>query len=191
MYGCLSIRTVSSILKTRFIYQAFMPEQTAHAISSSSTSEIDALIAGKSLGFYWKVSKFFILLMVVLEIANVILELYRYGNWIIEIVLFAILTLWLLKRYRVKIAVALFASIMISIVSGLLLAIFDTIWYRELWYLLNLVRKPCIISVVGIGSTFIFYLLFQSIIFKQERNNPKGGGIYGRTKERTKASFNK
>lgn len=159
-----------------------MPEQTAHIISSSAESGIDALIAGKSLGFYWKVGKFFILLMVVLEIANVILELYQYGNWIIEIVLFAILTLWLLKRYRVKIAVVLFASIMISIVAGLVLAIFDTIWYRELWYLLNLVRKPCIISAVGIGSTFIFYLLFQSIVFKQERKNPKGGGIYGRTK---------
>ena len=129
--------------------------------------------------------------MVVLEIANVILELYQYGNWIIEIVLFAILTLWLLRRFKVKIAAALFASVMVSIVAGVLLAIFDAIWYRELWYLLNLVRKPCIIGVVGIGTTFIFYLLFQSIVFKQERKDPKGGGIYGRTKERRKTSFHK
>jgi len=159
-----------------------MTEQDQVKKSVPENNEENDLIAGKSLGFYWKASKFFILLMVVLEIANVILELYQYGNWIIEIVLFAILTLWLIKRYRIKLAVVLFTSSMVGVIAGLLLAIFDTIWYRELWYLLNLIRKPCIISAVGIGSTFLFYLLFQSIVFKQQHNNPKGGGIYGRTK---------
>ena len=140
----------------------------------------DTLIAGKSLEFYWKASRLFMAVLVVLEIINIIFEVYEYGYWIIEVVIFIFFTAWLLKKWRVKLATAVIACAYLGIIAGLILAIFDIIWYHQWWYLLNLIRKPFLVGLVGIVTSFIFYLTFQSFKTKKKGKEPKGGGIYGR-----------
>jgi hypothetical protein len=138
-------------------------------------------IVGKSLKFYWQAIKWFIVLLVVLDILNAVLEVYKHGHWIIEAAVFIIFSFYLLKRWRVALTTAITASVFLGIISGLLLAIFDIIWYHQWWYLLNFIRLPCIIGAVGVATSLAFYLLFQNIKFKQSKD-VKGGGIYGRKK---------
>jgi len=158
-----------------------MTEQPTINMPSMKVESSHDFIAGKSLKFYWQAIKWFIVLLVVLDILNVVFEVYEYGHWVIEAVIFVIFSFYLLKRWKVALTTAITASVFLGIISGLLLAIFDIIWYHQWWYLLNFIRLPCIISAVGIATSLAFYLLFQNIKFKQSKD-VKGGGIYGRKK---------
>ncbi len=144
----------------------------------SSTISKEELIAGKSLSFYWQTIKWFILLLLVLEVSNIAFNIYEYGHWIIEAVVFLLFNFWLLRIRRLEFNTALTASIFIGIGGGLLLAIFEIIWYRELVYLLSLIRQPFIITGIGVVASFTFFLLFKNLLSKKDNNKSKGGGIY-------------
>jgi len=172
-----------------------MPEHVSIKQSEVTAHETNDLIAGKSLEFYWKTSRLFIAVLVVLEIINIIFEVYVYGHWIIEVVIFILFTAWLLKRWRVKLTTAIMGCVILGIIAGLLLAIFDIIWYHQWWYLLNLIRKPFLVGLVGLITTFIFYFSFRSFKTKKTskglgppgrpghssltNDSKKGGGMYG------------
>ncbi|MBU0598209.1 hypothetical protein KKF61_04420 [Patescibacteria group bacterium] len=139
----------------------------------------DIHLAGKSLEFYWRVAKFFILLLVVLEILNIVLEVHEYGSWVAEVAVFILFSVWLVLRFRIKLMPTITTAAFIGVTSGLVLAIFEIIWYHQWWYLLNLIRQPFIIAAVGMATSFVLYLLIGSLKTKKKNKEPKGGGIYG------------
>lgn len=138
--------------------------------NNSSTASKGELIAGKSLSFYWQTIRWFILLLLVLEVANISFDIYEYGHWIIVIVVFLLFNFWLLRIKRLEFNTTLTASIFIGIGGGLLLAIFEIIWYRELVYLLSLIRQPFIITGIGIVASFTFFSLFKNLLSKKNNN---------------------
>ncbi|XOU94063.1 MAG: hypothetical protein ACNFW9_04425 [Candidatus Kerfeldbacteria bacterium] len=138
----------------------------------------ESLIAGKSLSFYWQTVKWFILLLIVLEVINITFNVYEYGHWIIEVFVFIVFSFWLLRIRRLEFNTALVASIFIGIGGGIGLAIFEIIWFHEFVYLLSLIIQPFIITVVGAVSSFTFFLLFKNLLSKRDNNKSKGGGIY-------------
>jgi len=159
-----------------------MQEQTASKTQALTPVETNDFVAGKSLKFYWQAIKWFIVLLVVLNIFNIVFEVYEYGHWVVEVVVFIIFSFYLLKRWKVKVMTVVTASIFLGLASGLLLAIFDIIWYHQWWYLLNLVRQPFIVSLVGAVTSLVFCLLFNNLKFRNKSKDLKGGGIYGRKK---------
>lgn len=141
-----------------------------------------ALIAGKSLSYYWQAVRWFVAGLVALEILNVWLSVIPYGRWVLSGLMAIGLTWWMAKRGRGSMMVAIVSSAIMGVVAGLALAIFDIIWYHQWWYVLNIIRMPFLLGMIGIATGFTFYVLFRSMITKRERSDSKGGGIYGRTK---------
>ncbi len=148
----------------------------------------DAYIAGKSLQFYWRVARFFIAFIVIFEAVNIIFDIYvsTYASWIIEAVAFILLTFWLVSKFRVKLTTAIVTSVITAVFAGLLLAVFDIAWYREWWQLLNIIRRPFMVTVVGLAATVISYLIFQSISFNKQKKDTQEGNVYGRTRHKQK-----
>lgn len=141
------------------------------------------LIAGKPMGYYWRMTRLFVILAVLLDIINAWLGILSYGRWIILGVVVLFLAWWSSHRGTVTMRSMLIAGGFFGILTGLTLAIIDIIWYHQWWYALNLVRLPILIGVLGIGVSFIGYFLFRSLLVRREQSQTKGGGIYGRTKK--------
>jgi hypothetical protein len=142
----------------------------------------DSLIAGKDVAFYWKASRLFIVLLVILEIINVVLNRIPYGTWLAVALVSVLFTWWLLRRFRVKLGAVITANIIFGLCSGLLMAIFEIIWLHKWWYALNLIRRPLLLAAVAAIIAGIFYIVFQNIITRNKISEPKGGGIYGGNK---------
>ena len=157
--------------------------------NTSLTTSKDELIAGKSLHFYWQATKWFILLLVVLEAVNIIFSINEYGHWFIEALVFILFNFWLLRIRRLEYNTALVASIFIGIGGGLGLAVFEILWYREYIYLLNVIRQPFIITALGIVASFTFFLLFKNLLSKKDNNKSKGGGIYDSRQTNVNSKF--
>ncbi|MDD5039701.1 MAG: hypothetical protein PHY34_00965 [Patescibacteria group bacterium] len=161
-----------------------MDELAVHNAFAATGPADDASIAGKSLLFYWRATRIIIVLLILLEIGAVVYDLFLpYGPWIADAIAFVLMTGWLLKRYQVRLSTAIAAAIYVSCIAGLLLVIFDLAWYRELVYLLNIIRRPFITGCIGIAITFGTYLIYQTLTTKRNRSDAKGGVMYGRTKE--------
>ncbi|MFA6098028.1 MAG: hypothetical protein WCV50_04480 [Patescibacteria group bacterium] len=143
------------------------------------SADNDALIAGKSPSFYWQASRWFALLLVVLEALNIKFDFFKYAEWVIIVAVFAVFAFWLQTRRRISLTAALVAGVFLGVISGLLLAIFDIIWYHQWWYLLNLIRMPFINTAVGAATILVFYLLIQSLKNNKIFKASKGGGNYG------------
>ena len=156
-----------------------MPEDIVNKMSMSDVTATDALIAGKSVSFYWSASKFFIIVFIILDIVNTVFAIHSFGRWVIALVIVILFTFWLSRRARVKLASTVAANIFLGFVAGLALAVFDIIWYHQWWYVLNLLRLPIIFGLIGLIVSIIFYLLFRSILLKQrkEASQPPLGSI--------------
>jgi len=157
--------------------------EVSHTEDKATTSYNggDSLVAGKSLNFYWRSIRWFILIIAILDGLNIVFQLVPdYGHWVIEVAVFLVFNFWLLRIRRIEMKTVLTANILLGLGAGLLLAIFEIIWYHQVVYLLNLIRQPVIVTALGIVSSLTFYLLFKSLLSKKD-NNSKGGGIHGRT----------
>lgn len=151
-------------------------------MTATPPSEADALIAGKEATFYWRASQLFVAILVVLEIIAIVIQQTRFGVWIAVALVAILFTWWLLRRWHVRLATALAANAVLGIIAGLLMAVFEIIWYHQWWYAMNLVRRPVMLGAAALAVGFIFYIVFQSIITKSTIKESKGGGIYGGTK---------
>ena len=78
----------------------------------------DSLIAGKEVAFYWKASRLFIVLLVILEIINVVLNRIPYGTWLAVALVSVLFTWWLLRRFRVKLGAVITANIIFGLCSS-------------------------------------------------------------------------
>lgn len=105
-----------------------------------------------------------------------------YGRWIIAALMGVVLTWWMAKRGRVSMMTAVIAAAGMGMLAGFGLAVFDIIWYHKWWYVLNVIRMPFILGVIGMATGFACYVLFRNFITKREKTDTKGGGIYGRSK---------
>ncbi len=158
-----------------------MVEETTTSQNMENSSVVgESLVAGKSLKFYWQSVRWFILLLVGLEALNIIYDIYKYGHWIIEAIIFLLFNFWLMRLRRLEFNTSITATVFLGIGSGLLLALFEIIWYHQVVWLLNLIRQPVIITAVGLVVNFTFYLLFKSLLSNRDNINLKGGGIYDR-----------
>ncbi len=136
--------------------------QPKQAADVAHSTHITASIAGKNVRFYFRASWFFILLALVLEVINTAIVDYEYSRWIIVAAISILYTLWLLKRLSVSRGAVITASVVWAVSAGLLVAIFDVIWYHQWWYLLNIVRLPFLYSVVGVAVSVLLSILIKS-----------------------------
>lgn len=157
-----------------------MAEQELRPNYSSPHQDVDASIAGKSLLFYWRSGWLFIVVVVVARLVGIMLALSTYVRWGIIAVVFALYTWWLIKRYRIALSTTVTAGIIAGVVSGLLITVFELVWYHEWWYILNFIRQPVITGAIGGVAGFIVYILTS--LFSQRTS--KGGGLYGRAETR-------
>lgn len=161
-----------------------MSDSTEKNKSISETSSSEAQIAGKPLQFFWQSGRIFVIILVLAEIANEVFEVYEHGRWVIAGAISITFTYLIARRARTKLATAVAANAFVGVIAGLLLAVWDIIWYHQWYYILNLVRMPFILALIGMAGGFIFYVLFRSILTNKEIKESKGGGIYGRTKSK-------
>lgn len=127
----------------------------------------DATIAGKDLGFYWRVARWPILLLLVLEIIIVIsLDKYYYIHWIIEGLGLIFISLVLLRNYQVKLTTIMVTGGFLGVVLGMLIAIFEIIWYHKWWYILDLISRPIWMGLGGIIFCLIVTLILNIFIKK-------------------------
>jgi hypothetical protein len=159
-----------------------MAEEFESQSSAPTVGQSDSLIAGKDITFYWKTCQLFVVFLVILEIVAIVINQTRLGVWIAVALVAVIYTWWLLRRWHIRLTTALFANAMLGVLAGLVMAVFEIIWYRQWWYALNLIRLPLMLGAAAIIAGFIFYIIFQSIIIKNTIKESKGGGMYGGTK---------
>lgn len=163
-------------------------EMNPPAVTPVSSVERDDLIAGKGWQFYWQLVRLFVLAILILNIINIAFDIYVYGHWVIEIFIFILFNLWLILKWRFKLSTNVTASVILGILAGLLLAIFDVIWYHQFVYLLNFIRQPFILGVEGLVISVVFFLLFSNLKSRSAESKPKKGNLYG---GRKKTNFDK
>jgi len=152
------------------------------AVAPVPSSDRDYLIAGKGWQFYWQLTRLFVFVIIFLDILNIVFHIYIYGHWAIEVFVLVLFNLWLILKWRFKLNTNITASVILGILAGLLLAIFDIIWYHQFVYLLNFIRQPFILGLLGLAVSLTCYLLFQNIRSKFSEINSKKGNLYGRSK---------
>ncbi|MFA5052087.1 MAG: hypothetical protein WC544_03450 [Patescibacteria group bacterium] len=157
-----------------------MPDQEAHISHSSPSHDVDASVAGKSLLFYWRAGWFFMLVIVLVRLAGIMFALNTYVRWGIVVAVFALYAWWLISRFKVALWTAVTAGIIVGAAGGVIITVFELIWYHEWWYILNFIRQPIITG--AIGGAVGFMIFFLTTIFS--RQTSKGGGLYGRTETR-------
>lgn len=130
----------------------------------------DDTIAGKNLGFYWRLTRWLIFLLLIVEIIIIIFfESYSYIHWIIE-GLGLIFIIWiLLKNYQVRLSTIMAAGGFIGFVLGTLVAIFEIIWYHKWWYLLELISRPIWMTLGAIIFCLIVSLILNNFIKKGKK----------------------
>lgn len=156
-----------------------MAEYTTPEKTVAAAEAADTLLAGKPLEFYWRATRLFMVLLVVLEAVVIIGGWFRYGHWAVEAVVGILVTFYLLRRWQVRLMTALVASFMAGVGTGLAVALVELIWYRHWWYVLDLIRRPVLMSLAMVVTSFLFYIVFQSLITRKKETTVKGGGIYG------------
>ncbi|MFA5134253.1 MAG: hypothetical protein WC505_00490 [Patescibacteria group bacterium] len=160
-----------------------MVDYSTHTSAVEAGDEADSLIAGKSLAFYWRASRFFIVVLAAATAACEIYEVSRYIRWGSLAVICVLFCSWLIVRFNLKLATVLAAAVYLGAITGLVVALFDIVWYHQWWYLLNIIRKPFILGGISVVAGFVTYLVLQSIRTRGNAATPKGGGTYGRTKK--------
>lgn len=144
-----------------------MPNGQQTNIPISRGLEADDTIAGQKLYFYWKATRGLIILLLILEIANIIIDRYLFLHWIFEGLVFVLLSWVLMRKYKSSLGTQIAASIFLGMVAGLILAIFEIIWYHQWWYLLDLIRLPVLLSIYGLVVSVIMAIIFKNIISKR------------------------
>lgn len=129
----------------------------------------DATIAGKDLGFYWRVARWLILLLLILEIILIVFfDKYYYIHWIIEVLGLIFVPLVLLRNYQVRLTTIMAAGGFLGFVLGMLIAIFEIIWYHKWWYILDLISRPIWTGLAGIVFCLIITLILNIFIKKKQ-----------------------
>jgi hypothetical protein len=129
----------------------------------------DGTIAGKDLGFYWRLTRLVILLLLILEIVIIVFfDKYPYIHWIIEGLGLILISWVLLKNYQVKITSIMAAGGFLGFILGLLIAIFEIIWYHKWWYFLELISRPIWMGFSGIAFCLVVSLILNIFIEKKQ-----------------------
>lgn len=158
-----------------------MPDQVGNANYSSLSHDVDASIAGKSLLFYLRSGWFFVILVTVVKFIGIVFALNQYIRWGLIAAVFVLYAWWLARRFRVGVWTGVTAGIFVGVQAGLIITVFELIWYHEWWYIMNFIRQPVLLSVLGGGVAGALMLLF---VVTNNNQTSKGGGIYGRTETR-------
>jgi len=154
-----------------------MPDQDVQPRDSYAGPQADASIAGKSILFYWHSGWLFIVLTLIVKAISDVVELSSFVRW----PLFILVLLWYIWLIRKKVSMwsAMAAGIIVGSLGGLLIAVFELLWYHKWWYVMNFIRQPVIFGVAG-GVAGIAILVLTNLFTKQV--TVKGGGLYGGTK---------
>ncbi len=155
-----------------------MPDQAGNANYSSLSHDVDASIAGKSLLFYLRSGWFFVILVIIFKFVGIIFALNQYVRWGLVAVVFAMYTWWLSRRFRISVWTGVAACVIVGIQAGLVITVFELIWYHEWWYVMNFIRQPVLLGVAGGGVAGVLVIILNII---NNQQTSKGGGIYGRT----------
>ncbi|MFA6553484.1 MAG: hypothetical protein WCT27_03575 [Patescibacteria group bacterium] len=158
-----------------------MPDQEAHTNYSSPSHDVDASIAGKSLLFYWRSGWFFVILVTAVKFIGIVLALNQYVRWGLMAGVFILYAWWLVRRFHTGVWTSVAAGIIIGVLAGLIITVFELIWYHEWWYIMNFIRQPVLLGVLGGGVAGALTIVMKVVMDKQ---SSKGGGIYGRTETR-------
>lgn len=160
-----------------------MPNGQQTNIPISQGFAQDDTIAGKPLGFYWRLTRGLVILLVIVDIIIIVVDRYVFLHWIFEALIFLILSLFMSRRYQVKLSSGLAAGVIAGLLAGLAIAIFEIIWYHQWWTLLNLIARPLWMGLGGGIVTVIFSAIWQMIFKKNQIITLKGGEGYGRKNE--------
>ena len=127
--------------------------------------DADAAIAGHPPASYIRRSRSAILLGALLKIGVILLNLSALFGWLAAALLPALLASFLLLRRRFSIAATVTAGAFTGFGIGLLTALFELAWYRQLWTVFNLVAEPflgLLVGLVSAGFTWILLVRFTS-----------------------------
>ena len=145
-----------------------MPNGQQTNIPISQAFAKDDTIAGKPLKFYWRVARWFIILLVILDIGMIVIDRWLYLHWVFEAVIFLMLSFVISRIYESRLNTAMAAGIFTGFIAGFLIAVFEIIWYHEWWTLLNVIARPLWMGLGGSLVAGIFGLIFQNILKKDK-----------------------
>ena len=85
---------------------------------------------------------------------------------ILRPVIFIYLTVSAIKTFQATAKQAMAAAVLGGVATGLLLAIFQLLWYFELWTVFNLIGQPLLLAAEGLMVSW----LVAGIFFKKHNN---------------------
>jgi len=161
-----------------------MDEDNREKNLGSNQERVSGDLGGETFNFYFHIFRWPLLFVLIGEIILIILRQKAVYLWFINLLFFAVLTLWLYYTYRVRMIHVIILGSLAGFILGFLIALFKLIFERKLYLFFNLISESVITLLFGFLISAATYLL----ISKESRKNnilsikkeKKGGELNGR-----------
>ncbi len=131
---------------------------------------VGEFICGRSLKWYQEVAVWPMFILLVAEISLRVMQSRYFLSWpeqifsglisLVRVASFVYLTVTAFKNYQATRRQALTAAVLGGLVAGVLLAVFQLLWYFELWTFFNLIGQPLLLAAAGLVISWIIARLF-------------------------------
>ncbi|MFA6304475.1 MAG: hypothetical protein WCV73_01430 [Patescibacteria group bacterium] len=146
------------------------------AVAKGGANNWGEFVYSRSLAWYKEVAAWPMFILLLLEIALRVIQtkyfplaeplLFNQLINITRVIIFAYLSYSALKNYSATKQQTLVASVLGGLVAGVILAVFQLIWYFELWAFFNLIGQPLLLAAEGLMISWFFTALFFRKIIK-------------------------
>lgn len=131
--------------------------------------DADAAIAGHPPAYYLKKTRGFVVIGVILHVIAFALHLSGLYGWFIKLVLAALLGVIFVGPRHLTPKVAAAGGATLGLVMGLIVAIIEIVWYRQLWTVFNLIAEPLATALLGLAASWLFGVLTLRMLVKERR----------------------
>lgn len=125
--------------------------------------DADAAIAGHPPSFYVRKARFAVLLGGLLHVAVFAYNLSGIYPWLLKILIPLFLGGYVFIRRQLTIPATATTGAFVGLGLGLLAAVIEISWYRQLWTVFNLVSEPLISLLVGFFAAGAIAVVFARI----------------------------
>lgn len=131
--------------------------------------DADAAIAGYPPSFYVRKTFALVLLGVALHVLTFIFASPLFYGWMIKVVISVLASVALFMRRRVSLASAAVAGATAGLFMGLLTAIVEVAWYRQLWTVFNLIAEPLASGLIGLVAGWLAGIVVIRLARRERR----------------------
>lgn len=127
-------------------------------------------IAGLTMGFYFRVIIFPVILALAFSITYVLLNQFFDFVWIVYILAFLYITYAMASKNRGVYKQAVIANALAGLIMGFVFALFKLVWLGNFYLFFNLFVEPVLAALIGIAIAVVLVYIYSSLI-PQRKNN--------------------